>query len=176
MADLILGIIVLLTLGLVVTVFYTLIIRVPFIPTPRHIAKAMIELVLWKGDEILIDLGAGDGSLLVAAKKAHPNITAIGVEIVPTVWGYGFVRLCVMRSGVQLKLGSLFNQDVSKADVVFLYLFPELMEKIAKKFDAELRPGTWVVAQTFGFKGKRAEREIRLPRLGSMVSVYLYKW
>lgn len=174
--NILIGFLVVCTLLLVITVVWQLFIRVPFVPTPAHIAEAMMGLVEWKGTEQVIDLGAGDGSLLEAVKRRHPGVHAQGCEIVPTVWLLGYVRALVLRTGVKLRLGSMFNEQVSDADVIFLYLFPEVMEKLKGKLDAELKPGTPVITQTFGFAGKTPVTELRLPRLGSEVSVFLYHW
>ena len=174
--DLILVLLGILTAGILVTAVGFFILRVPFVPTPRHIASAMIGMIEWKGNERVIDLGAGDGRLLEAVKKQYPSVTAIGCEIVPTVWLLGRVRAMLKRSGVQLHLRSLFHEDVSKADVVFLYLFPGVIEKLSEKFDRELKPGTMVVCQTFGLRNKKPEKEMRVPRFGSEVSVFLYRF
>ena len=88
----------------------------------------------------------------------------------------GVIRACILRTGVRLRLRSLWNEDLSRTDVVFLYLFPELLERLRPKLDRELKPGAWVVSQTFGFKGLAPEKEIRVPRMGSEISVYLYRW
>lgn len=164
------------TLLLAVTALWQLFIRVPFVRTPPHIAHAMIGLVPWRGGERVVDLGAGDGSLLAAVRSARPDVRAHGREIVPTVWLLGVVRAFIGRSGVRLEYGSLFTEDLSQADVVFVYLFPELMERICIKLNAELKPGSWVVCHTFGFKGVTPERETRARRFGSDVPVYLYRW
>jgi hypothetical protein len=136
----------------------------------------MMEMVAWKGGETVMDLGAGDGRLLEAVKKTYPGTTVIGCEIVPTVWLFGVLKATLKRSGVQLHLRSLFREDVSKADVVFLYLFPEVIEKVKSKLDRELKPGTMVICQTFGFNDRVPVREVRVPRWGSKVSVFLYRW
>lgn len=161
---------------LVVTVVWQVFVRVPFIPTPAHIAEAMIDMVPWRGGETVVDLGAGDGSLLEAVKSARPDVNARGCEIVPTVWLLGMLRAFIKRTGVRLRLGSALREDISKADVIFLYLFPELMDRLAVKFDRELKPGTIVVSQTFGFAGRTPEKTIRVPRLGATVQVFLYRW
>lgn len=155
---------------------YYLIFGVPFIPTPRHIADTMIGLVPWKGGETVIDLGAGDGSLLEAIRKARPDTTVRGCEIVPTVWMLGRLRAFIKRSGAKLQWRSMFRENITDADVVFLYLFPEVMEQLRAKLDTELKPGAYVVCQTFGFKDMHPLKEVRVPRLGGEVSVYLYQW
>lgn len=159
-----------------VTVVYQLFIKIPFVPTPGHITDAMISLIEWKGDETIIDLGAGDGRVLEEIKKRYPGAIARGCEIVPTVWLLGVFRAFMKRSGVRLRLGSMFHEDVSHADVIILYLFPGAMEKLSQKFERELPIGTRILCHTFGLKNRVPEREIRVPRLGGDVSVFLYRW
>lgn len=174
--DLLIGVIAVLTVLFLVTLAYHLLTPVPFVPTPKHIVDAMISLVPWKGNEIVCDLGAGDGRVLERIQRRYPSVTALGCEFVPSVWLLARVRALVMRSGVRITLQSLRSFNVSQADVVVLYLFPGLMKELAEKFQRELRPGTYVVTQTFGFPDKTPLKEIRVPRFGSEVSVFLYRW
>lgn len=174
--DLVLALCALFTAVLAITALWQLVIRVPFVPTPPHIAAVMIGLVPWRGGERVVDLGAGDGSLLAAVRRARPDVEARGREIVPTIWLLGRMRALFTRSGVRLSPGSLFREDLSQADVVFVYLFPALMERLQAKLDAELKPGSWVVCHTFGFEGRTPEKVRRVPRLGSEISVFLYRW
>lgn len=165
-----------LTVALVVTALYHLLLGVPYVPTPRHITDAMISLIPWKGNEQVIDLGAGDGRVLEAIKHRYPQVKASGCEVVPTIWLLAIVRAFVRRSGVRLALRSMFKEDLSQADVVVLYLFPTLMKRLEEKFDHELKPGAYVVTHTFGFPNRTPLRTVRLPRLGGEVSVFLYQW
>ncbi len=173
---LLLGILCLGTLLIVITAVFVFVLRVPFVATPLHIADAMIGLVAWKGNETVVDLGCGDGRLLEAVKKRHPTVIAIGCELSPVIWLMGFLRSLILRTGVSVRFASIFTHDVSNADVVFLYLFPHVMHRLEAKFDAELRPGTLVVCQTFGFPDRTPERVLRVKRFGSDVSVFLYRW
>lgn len=167
---------VLVTAFVVVTGIFLVIVGVPSVPTPLHIADAMIGLIPWKGNELVMDLGAGDGRLLERIKASHPDVTVFGCEIVPTIWLMGRLRSLIRRSGVKVQLQSLRSVDVSQADVIFLYLFPGLMKELEERFNRELKSGTYVAAQTFGFPTKKALKEIRVPRLGGEVSVWVYRW
>src|SRR3989338_853113 len=89
LVDLVILFTIVLIVVLVVTGAYGLWVRVPFVPTPSHVADAMVAAARLRGDERVYDLGAGDGTILIHAKRAHPGISAIGVEIVPTVWLWG---------------------------------------------------------------------------------------
>ena len=173
---LVLGLLVLMTLLIAICAAAVFILRVPFVSTPPHIADAMSKLVDWKGDETVVDLGCGDGRLLERLKKRVPGISAIGCELSPVVWLIGVVRSVVLRTGVRVRFRSVFRQDLSGADVVVLYLFPHLMQALEEKLDRELRPGTAVLCQTFGFPDRRPEQTVRVSRFGSQVSVFLYRW
>ncbi|MBU0767391.1 SAM-dependent methyltransferase [Patescibacteria group bacterium] len=162
---------------LVATVIGTIWVRVPFVPTSKKTSKVMLDAADLKGDETVFDLGAGDGRLLIRAKRAYPRIKAIGYEIVPVVWFLGFIRALFSRTGVQMKFGNAFKADVSDADCIFLYLITSLMPILKEKFDRELKPGTRVISHTFSFKDVKPVRTIDVPGLlGGRSKVYVYEW
>ncbi len=167
---------VLVTTFVVVTGIFLMVVGVPSVPTPLHIADAMIDMVPWKGREHVVDLGAGDGRLLGRIKQRHPDVSVDGCEIVPTIWLMGRLRSMIKRDGVRVRLQSFRAMNIKDADVIFLYLFPGIMKELQERFDRELSPGTYVVTHTFGFHGRKALKEIRVPRLGGEVSVWLYQW
>lgn len=136
----------------------------------------MIDLAALQGTETIIDLGAGDGRLLIEAKKRYPGITASGWEIVPTVWAIGVCRMFLSRQRVQLHLGDALKADVRDADVVFLYLFPSLLDHLVKRFDRELKPGTRVISHTFKLPGKTPVAEKRVAGYMGETSIFLYQW
>ncbi len=147
------------TLFLLTCTYHLLILRCPFVPTSRRTAREMVRFARLKGTERVYDLGAGDGAVLIEAKRAHPGVTAIGIERVITVVWLGWLRIKLSRQSVDLRLGDAFDTNVSDAGAVFLYLAPHLMEKLEKKFDRELKPGTVVVSNTFRFPGREATEE-----------------
>lgn len=165
-----------LLIALVLTVCHHAILGVPYVPTPRHVARAMVELAHMRGNEVVFDLGAGDGRLLRTAKQMFPGITALGYEIVPMVWLCGFLWCALMRSGVRLHYGDAFRADICTADVVFLYMFPSCMEKFAVKFTQELRPGTLVISHTFRFPSRHPIEERRVPLWRGDAKLFLYRW
>ena len=172
-----LGLIILFIIVLVFTVVATIWARVPFVPTPKKTAKVMLDAAELQGNETVYDLGAGDGRLLIRAKREYPGITAIGYEIVPVVWFLGRMRALFSRTGVQMKFGNAFKVNVSDADCIFLYLITSLMPKLRDKFDRELKPGTRVISHTFSFKGLEPVSTIDVPGLlGGKSKVYVYEW
>lgn len=157
-------------------IYHLVVLKVPFVPTPRRVAREMVALAELKGSEYVLDLGAGTGTILAQAKKLHPGITAVGYEIVPTVWLAGRVMLWLTRSGVELRRADAMTADVHRADVIFLYLTGEMLGKLQAKFDRELRPGTLVLSHAFRFPGREPVREVQLPWGHSTTRVLVYRW
>ncbi len=155
-------------------VLHLVILRVPYVPTSSEAAVAMVKLAGLTGGETVVDLGAGDGRLLLHTRRTVPGVRSIGVELVPTVWLLGWLRTRrARRAGdVTWILGNALTADVRSADVVYLYVAPHLMATLEDKFDRELRPGTVVIANTFSFPRRRPEAE---SRVGS-VPIRRYVW
>jgi len=173
----------LLSLGLLVVLVLLLVnfawgffMDAPFLPTHKRVVKEMIRLAGLKGQETVMDLGAGDARILLAVKKAFPSIRAIGCERLPFVWALGRLNIFLSRRTVEWRLGNALHQDVGGADCIFLYLFPEIMRKLEEKFNRELKPGTRVVSFVFRFPNRKPLQEVSVPWLGSTSALRLYEW
>lgn len=163
-------------LVIVVTTVAHIWVPVPVVPTPNHIIETALTMAKLKGNETFLDLGAGDGRALIIAKKRYPKITAIGSELIPTVWLFGKLRIWLSKQDVTLLLCDARKQDVSKADCIFLYLIPGIMDDIQKKFDTELRPGTKVLSYAFAFPSKKAAEEKDVPWITGTRKLRMYVW
>ncbi|MSQ18568.1 MAG: class I SAM-dependent methyltransferase [Betaproteobacteria bacterium] len=112
----------------------------------------MLRLANVGPDDIVYDLGCGDGRIpIMAAQKFGAH--GLGVEIDPALVRAGQAN--ALRAGVtdrvQFRLEDLFKTDVRPATVVALYLLPEMMEKLQFTLRAQLRPGARVVSHEFGW-------------------------
>src|SRR5688572_17616104 len=88
-----------LTAAIILTgAYHLLVLGVPFVPTPRPVARAMVKMAGLKGNETVVDLGAGSGTIIREAKRQFPTIRESGYEIVPTIWLLG--RLANILTGV----------------------------------------------------------------------------
>lgn len=127
--------------------------RVPdviYVPTPEAVVDAMLELAGVGPDDVLYDLGSGDGRIPIAAAKQH-GIRAVGIDIDP-------VRVREANENAQaagvtdlvtFHEQDLFQSDISEATVVSLYLLQSLNVKLRPKLLAELKPGTRIVSHAF---------------------------
>lgn len=131
----------------------------PFVPSNRKSVDAMIALARITKGTTVIDVGSGDGRVLFAAAKEGAR--AIGIEINPYL---------VLFTGIKAALGpykgrvtaiwkNLWKADLSRADIVFVYLIPWRMEELAGKLKRELKPGSLVITNSFIFPGWKRIRE-----------------
>lgn len=121
---------------------------VVWVPTPEAMVDLMLDLARVTAADTVVDLGSGDGRLVIAAAKRGAR--ARGVEYNPDM-----VRLSKARAyaaGVQARAtfveGDMFEADISDADVMAVFLLTENMRRLQPKFLA-LRPGTRIVSNTF---------------------------
>ena len=126
-----------------------LVVGAPLVFSKNKTAQAMIELLDVKPGELVYDLGSGDGRLLILAAKKRAKI--IGIEINPYVAIFSWIKVVLSGVGrnVQIIWGNFWSCDLSKADKVIVYGVPWIMEKIGKKLQTELKPGTKVVSNSF---------------------------
>jgi hypothetical protein len=88
----------------------------------------------------------------------------------------GKIRIWLSGQSVHWILGNLLSQDMSKTDVILLYLIPSLMEKLEDKFDKELRPGTRVVTHVFRFTRREPVSQVKVPWMWGEKTINLYVW
>ena len=129
---------------------------VVWVPTSPELVEKMLDLAKVTADDFVIDLGSGDGRMVIAAAKRGAR--AMGVEFNPAM-----VTLAKQRAteaGVAGRAmfveGDMYEADISKATVLALFLLPENLRRLEPKFRA-LPPGTRIVVNTFGIPEWTAE-------------------
>lgn len=136
----------------------------------------MIKAARIKPKETVVDLGAGDARLLIAAKTAVPSINARGCELAPTIWLLGKLRIWLAVKDISLRMGDAFYQDLRDADVVFVYLMPDVLRKLEPKFTKEFKKGTRVISHAFRFKNREPVRTVKVPGRFRDRTVLVYQW
>ncbi len=133
---------------------------VPYVPTSPETVSAMLKLAGVQKSDLVIDLGCGDGRIVIAAAKEF-GAHAIGVDIDPE--RIKEAKENAQREGVvslvEFRQGDLFDADIRKATVVTLYLLPSVNMKLRPKLWRDLRPGTRVVSHSFGMDDWKPEKE-----------------
>jgi len=126
--------------------------RSPFVPSNRKTVDKMLQLAKLKTGEKLVDLGCGDGRIVVRADTRFGAI-ATGYEISFPVWVLAQLNKLFWRSHATIRRGDLFQADLREADVVMCYLLPAVMKRLAPIFQKELKPGARVVSAAFSMPG-----------------------
>lgn len=125
----------------------------PFVPTKKDAAESMIALAHIKKGDIVYDLGSGNGKLVLLANTQGAR--AIGYEINPLLVLYSNI----LRRKTRWK--NFWRADVADADVVFIYLLPWKMDRLAEKLKTECKKGTTIVSNSFIFpKWKILRRDL----------------
>ena len=122
---------------------------VPFVPTPEAVVDKMLELAKVGPNDVVYDLGSGDGRIVIAAAKKGAR--AVGIDIDPERIreARANARQAGVGKQVEFRQGDLFQANLKEATVVTLYLLSSVNEKLKPKLLAELKPGTRVVSHAF---------------------------
>lgn len=150
---------------------------VPYVPTANEVVEKMLEMAKVSSNDIVYDLGSGDGRIPIAAVKKYDAKKATGVEINPDLVNES--RENAKKAGVSDKVEfiqqDLFKTNFSDATVVTLYLLPAINLKLRPKLLQELKPGTRIVSHAFDMGDWKPER-VEQVKDKSGRSYTLYQW
>jgi hypothetical protein len=136
--------------------------EVPFVTTPDHVTLAMLEMAKVGRRDYVIDLGSGDGRIVIAA-AARFGAAGLGIEIVPDLVRRS--RENAKRAGVEARTEfreeDLFKTKLTKATVVTLYLLPEVNLQLRPRLLA-LKPGTRIVSHDWDMGDWKPDQERKL--------------
>lgn len=147
-------------------VIWTDIIGAGWEPTSKILVRKMLEIAEVNSEDILYDLGSGDGRIIIeAAKRYHAN--AVGIEADPL--RYSWSKLMIMLYGLNQKVkvlwGNFFNKDITPATVVTLFLSSKANQQLKTKLQNELQPGTRIVSYYWTFHGWEPVKEDRKDKI-----------
>ena len=148
---------------------------VPYVQTPHEVVAQMLRLAGVGRNDVVYDLGSGDGRLVIAAARDF-GARAVGVEIDSKL-----VALSVeaaLREGVgdrvTFREGDLFKTDLSDATVVTLYLSTSINLRLRPKLVRELQPGARVVSHAFAMGDWNPSQTTSVQTRDGRVDVYLW--
>jgi len=122
----------------------------PYVPTPQHVARKMLHLGNVSSNDVVYDLGSGDGRIVIMAAKEF-GARGVGVEIDSQLVQRARrnARQAGVADRVEFHQGNLFDVDLSDATVVTLYLWPNMNNRLRPKLQRELDPGDRIVSHSF---------------------------
>lgn len=149
--------------------YWTLLLGAGYDPIPTKYVCRMLELAGISEDDIVYDLGSGDGRILIAAARVY-GARAVGIEADPSRFIYSWLNILVSGQvkRARVKFGNLFTKNISDATIVTLFLFGPTNNKLRDKLLRELKPGTRIVSYVWTLAGWEMQGYLPANRL------YLY--
>ena len=131
-----------------------------FVPTPQEVVDKMLELAEVKKTDLVYDLGCGDGRIVVTAAKKY-GCRAVGFDIDPKriEESQENVKKSQMEKLVKIQEQDIFKLDLSPANVITLYLLPDLNVKLIPQLE-KLKPGSRIVSHDFRMRGVKPDKTV----------------
>lgn len=137
---------------------------VPYVPTPMNVVEAMLDIAKVGPKDFVIDLGSGDGRIVIAAAKKY-GARGLGVELDGAL--VNDARREASRQGVANKVSfvaeNLFATDIDQATVLTMYLFPRINMELRPRIFAQLKPGSRLVSHEFDFGNWKPDAQVTVP-------------
>ena len=148
----------------------------PYVPTPERVVEQMLEAANVTKNDIVYDLGSGDGRILIAAAQQF-QAKAVGIEINPTLVAETRKRVeeLGLTALVTVEQAHLLDADLSPATVVMVYLLSSSNERLKPKFEKELKSGARVVSHDFQFRGWKPTKTIDADGDSRPHRIYVYE-
>ncbi|MBI4475880.1 MAG: methyltransferase domain-containing protein [Acidobacteria bacterium] len=131
-----------------------------FVPTPPEVVEAMLKVAKVGKNDVVYDLGCGDGRIVIAAAKLGARGTGIDIDPQRIKEATENAQKEGVTDRVTFKNEDLFAANISDATVVTLYLLPSLNVKLRPKLMTELRPGTRIVSHAFDMGDWKPEQTL----------------
>jgi protein-L-isoaspartate O-methyltransferase len=155
--------------------------RPPFITTPPEVVERMLQLAGTRAGDLVVDLGSGDGRIVIAAAQKF-GARGLGIELDAALVQKSRESAKRMRleDRVRFVEGDVLRADISRASVVTVYLLPALMVQLQSRFLEQLAPGTRIVSHSFTMAGWPPDRSemvklsARHPGQGDESRLYLW--
>jgi SAM-dependent methyltransferase len=149
---------------------------VPFVPTPLDVAQKMLEVAKVQPDDVVYDLGSGDGRIVILAAQKF-GAHAVGVELNSDLYEESSerIRKLGLQGRAQILHENMFEVNVRHATVVTLYLLTAVNERLRPMLERQLRSGARIVSHDFQVPGWQPEQTVEMnSKAGVPYKIFLY--
>lgn len=149
--------------------------EIPFVPTPIEVVDRMLEMAEVQKDDVIYDLGSGDGRVVIRAAKKY-RARGVGIEMDQTLLDKA--RKAAEAEGVshlvEFRAEDALKTDLSPATVITLYMLPWFNEAMKPNFQKYLKAGSRIVAHDFGIEGWKPDKIEKLPEPEKKAGGYVH--
>ena len=149
---------------------------VVYVPTPHDVVQQMLQMAQVKKEDLLYELGCGDGRIMVAAARKY-GCKAVGYDIDPQriKESQENIRKYKVEQLAKVENADVFKLDLCPASVVTLYLLPELNVRLIPQLE-KLKPGSRIVSHDFDMKGVTPDKVLTMTSKEDNVEHTIYLW
>ena len=156
-----------------VSLLYSSFMGAPYVPSKQKAIEETLKKAKLKKNQLFLELGSGDGRAVRTAVKLY-SVEGIGIDVNPLlVWWSKFLSDRSKLKNISFLKKNILKYDLSKADVIYLFLMPEFIKKLLSKFDKEIKKDTLVISH--GFKIPTWEKYCFYTLERSLFSTYFYR-
>ena len=150
--------------------------EVPFVPTPQDVVEKMLDMAGVKKDDLVYDLGCGDGRIVITAAKKY-GCKAVGFDIDPkrVKESQANVRLGEVEKLVTIERKDIYEVDLKPASVITLYLLPEVNVKLIPQLE-KLKAGSRIVSHDFSMRGIKPKQSVTITSKDDQRKHTIYLW
>ena len=148
--------------------------NVVWVPTPPELVEKMLDLAQLTPQDFLIDLGSGDGRIVIAAAKRGARARGVEYNHLMVDLARKNAEAAGVAGRAEFVHGDMYEADISQATVMGLFLLPGNMWKLREKFLLTMRPGTRIVANEYGVDGWQPDKIEKLPNCEEWCTALLY--
>jgi precorrin-6B methylase 2 len=133
---------------------------VPYLPTDQHVVNKMLEMAKVTKQDVLYDLGCGDGRICITAAKLGARAVGVEIDLQRLRECYDNLRNTQLKHLVEFRRESFFDTDLRPATVLAIYLLPAINKLLRPKMLRELRPGARIIANYFEIADWKPDEQI----------------
>lgn len=147
------------------------------LPTSKKAIKKIIKIIAEKkpGKNNFYDLGSGRGNVAIAVKKKFPQLLVVGIEKRALQLFFAKLKTFFLKSKIVFQKEDLFKADLRDADIVYAYLWSDIMPSLEEKLQRELKERTLVITNTSYFPNwEPTETYVVWPKKPDFEKLFLY--
>jgi len=158
------------------TIISRMLIDFPYLPSPIQVVDAALELVELNPRDILVDLGCGDGIVLLRVAEKF-GVFSVGIELDERLLKIAKKRIreAGLTHLISLVKADLFQVDVSRFSIIYVYPFPSIIRRLSIKLLNECRRGTRILSHDYPLEGLKPIKNVSIPSGKQHIhKIYLY--